>query len=94
MAHTNDKIAVRVLPIDAEIFGHAMPRSAFSIYDYPDPGDPIVVAVDTVTSDLVLTKQNEVSKYLTLYQRLDEAALPKQQSLDLIDSAARQALTR
>jgi len=32
-----------------------VPRCTFSIYTYPDPGDPDVVAIDTVTSDLILT---------------------------------------
>src|SRR5262249_20513003 len=54
------KVTIRVLPLAARIFGHAVPRSAFFTYRYPDPGDPVVVAVDTVTSDLVLTDPTEV----------------------------------
>ncbi|MFG1928534.1 Scr1 family TA system antitoxin-like transcriptional regulator [Cryptosporangium sp. NPDC048952] len=91
---TNARVDLRVLPIAAEIFGHAMPRSAFSIYEYPDPDDPMVVAVDTVTSDLVLTDGDAVSKYLTLYQRLKDAALSAQDSAELIRAAADLALPR
>jgi transcriptional regulator with XRE-family HTH domain len=54
------KVTIKVLPLAARIFGHAVPRSAFFTYRYPDPGDPVVVAVDTVTSDLVLTDADEV----------------------------------
>ncbi|MGH8276850.1 MAG: helix-turn-helix domain-containing protein, partial [Steroidobacteraceae bacterium] len=34
------KITVRVLPVDARIAGYVVPRSAFSLYTYPAPGDP------------------------------------------------------
>lgn len=72
---TAKKITIRVLPMSATIFGYAVPKSAFSVYRYPDPGDPVVVAVDTVTSDLVLTQPADVAHYVTLYERLHDAAL-------------------
>src|SRR5262249_49193789 len=40
-------VTVRVLPVQARIDGYAVPRCSFSIYNYPDAGDPVVVAVDT-----------------------------------------------
>jgi transcriptional regulator with XRE-family HTH domain len=81
-------IGLRVLPIDARIAGYAVPRCTFSIYDYPDPGDPVVVAVDTVTSDLILTDPAQVAPYDQLYARLADAALPPAGSLDLLTQAA------
>lgn len=84
------KITIRVLPLTAPIFGHAVPRSAFFTYRYPDPGDPVVVAVDTVTSDLVLTDVTEVGHYLTLYERLREAALTPPDSLDFLAAVAQE----
>jgi hypothetical protein len=84
------KVTIRVLPLAAPIFGHAVPRSAFFTYRYPDPGDPVVVAVDTVTSDLVLTDPAEVSRYLTLYERLQEAALTPTDSLDFLAAEAQE----
>jgi transcriptional regulator with XRE-family HTH domain len=84
------KVTIRVLPLATPIFGHAVPRSAFFTYRYPDPGDPVVVAVDTVTSDLVLTDANEVGHYLTLYQRLQEAALAPAESLDFLAAVAQE----
>src|SRR5262249_57501953 len=78
------KVTIRVLPLAAPISGHAVPRSAFFTYRYPDSGDPVVVAVDTVTSDLVLAEPTEVSRYLTLYERLQEAALTPTDSLDFL----------
>lgn len=81
-------VTVRVLPVDAQIEGYAVPRCSFSVYAYPDPGDPVVVAVDTVTSDLIVTDPAEVAAYQELYARLASAALPPAGSLDLITQAA------
>src|ERR1017187_3944753 len=81
-------VALRVLPVDARLDSFTVPRCAFSIYTYPDPGDPAVVAIDTVTSDLVLTDPAEVAPYEQLYTRLRDAALPPADSLDLLTKAA------
>ena len=90
LGRARNKVTVRVLPVSAVIAGHAVPRSAFSVYRYPDPADPTVVAVDTVTSDFVLTDQNDVGRYTALYDRLHDAALPPQESADFLDSVATQ----
>jgi transcriptional regulator with XRE-family HTH domain len=84
----NPGLSLRVLPIEARIDGYTVPRSAFSLYTYPDPGDPAVVAVDTVTSDLILTEPADVAPYEQLYARLRDAALPQPASLDLLTTAA------
>jgi transcriptional regulator with XRE-family HTH domain len=81
-------ISLRVLPIDARIDGYTVPRCTFSLYTYPDPGDPAVVAADSVTSDLILTDPADVTPYENLYTRLAQASLPQDDSLDLITKAA------
>ena len=81
-------VGLRVLPVDARVGGYAVPRCTFSIYDYPDPGDPVVVAVDTVTSDLILTDPAQTAPYNELYARLADAALTPGDSLDLLTQAA------
>lgn len=87
--HTN----VQVLPIEAVIDGYAVPRSAFSIYTFPDPGDPVVVAVDTVTDDLMLTEESAVKRYDELFTRLQAAALPVDVSLELLIKTANKTRT-
>ena len=82
------KTIVQVLPIDAVIDNYAVPRSAFSIYNFADPGDPVVVAVDTVTDDLVLTDDAAVKRYDELFEHLRNAALPVEDSLDLLIATA------
>ncbi|MBC6462742.1 helix-turn-helix transcriptional regulator [Actinomadura sp. HBU206391] len=84
----NPKIAVRILPVDAVIEAYSVPRSAFSIYTFTDPGDPVVVAVDTVTDDLILTDEGPVDRYDQLYGRLRDAALSEDDSIDFLINAA------
>jgi transcriptional regulator with XRE-family HTH domain len=86
--NTEPKITLRVLPVRARIKDFTVPRCTFSIYTYPDPGDPDVVAIDTVTSDLILTDPQDVTPYDRLYERLWAAALPPEASLDLLARAA------
>jgi transcriptional regulator with XRE-family HTH domain len=88
VGHHRKRITIRILPLSASIAGHLVPRSAFFTYRYPDPGDPVVVAVDTITSDLVLTDLAEVSYYLDLYKRLQQAALSPADSLDFLAAVA------
>lgn len=88
VGHDHKRITIRILPLSAALPGHVVPRSAFFTYRYPDPGDPVVVAVDTVTSDLVLTEPADTSPYLDLYQRLQQAALAPADSLDLLAAVA------
>lgn len=87
------RVEVRVLPVDARIEGYVPPRSPFSIYDYPDPHDPQVVAVDTVTTDVVLTSMTEpdqVTRYTNLYDRLRRASMTPQESATFLHEVATQ----
>lgn len=85
----NPRITTRILPIDADIEGYSVPRSAFSIYSFSDPGDPTIVAVDTVTDDLVLTTDAEVKPYDELFERLSAAAMSVPESLELLVDRAK-----
>jgi hypothetical protein len=51
VVNAEPKTTLRVLPVRARITDFTVPRCTFSMYTYPDPGDPQVVAIDTVTSD-------------------------------------------
>lgn len=79
---------MRILPIDAQIAGYAVPRTAFAIYTYPDPDDPVVVAVDTVTTDIILTESPDVKRYEDLFNRLRDAALSVTNSLKYVIQTA------
>jgi hypothetical protein len=81
-------VTLRILPVQALIRDYKVPRCSFWIYSYPDAGDPTVVAVDTVTSDVIMTDDAEVSRYEWLYERLREAALSPEESAKLLTEAA------
>jgi transcriptional regulator with XRE-family HTH domain len=81
-------VDLRILPVDARIESFTVPRCTFSVYAYPDPGDPVVVAIDTVTDDMILTDPADVAPYEQLYARLRDAALSPEDSLDLLTKAA------
>lgn len=83
-----EQLPIRVLPIDARIAGYRMPRSAFSIYTYPDPADPTVVVVDTVTTDHVAIGAPQTQPYTDLYDRLRDACLSRDDSRAFLHRAA------
>ena len=87
----NPRITARVLPVEVQIDEYSVPRSAFSIYTFQDPGDPTVVAVDTVTNDIVLTDGDDVKRYEVLYDRLRAASLSMPDSLDMLIETAKRA---
>jgi len=88
VVNNDPKVTLRVLPVQARIENYAVPRCTFSIYTYPDPGDPGVVAVDTVTSDVILIEPGDVDPYQLQYERLRDASLSPDDSLDLLTEAA------
>lgn len=88
LATTRDNVRVRVLPVDARLGRGYVPRSPFSLYAYPDPEDLTLVAVDTVTADLLVTEAQEAQRYARLFDQLRDAALSPEDSADLIQKAA------
>ncbi|GAA3742228.1 helix-turn-helix transcriptional regulator [Plantactinospora mayteni] len=87
---THQNISVRVLPVDAAIKGHSAPRSAYSLYRYRDANATFAVAVDTLTSDLVLTMPDEVDAYRQLHSRLKVVTLTPEASLRMLQDVAEQ----
>ncbi|WDZ83997.1 helix-turn-helix domain-containing protein [Micromonospora cathayae] len=88
LATTRKNVSVRVLPVDARLGRGYVPRSPFSLYAYPDPEDLTLVAVDTVTTDLLITEALEAQRYARLFDQLRDAALSPEASADLIQKAA------
>lgn len=85
-----ENVRVRVLPVDARPGPGYVPRSPFSIYTYPDPEDLVLVAVDTVSADLLVTAPAESDRYARLFDQLRDAALSPEDSAALIQEAADQ----
>ncbi|WP_434744029.1 helix-turn-helix domain-containing protein [Micromonospora sp. SH-82] len=88
VGESHPAVTVRVLPIDATIKSQSAPRSAYSIYRYSDKYPTIAVAVDTLTTDLILVERRETEPYRELHSRLKSAALPPGPSIELLTDAA------
>lgn len=85
---TRPGLRVRVLPVDARLGSGYVPRSPFVVYTYPDPADLTLVAVDTVSTDLLVTAPAESERYAQMHQQLCAAALSEEDSAGLIQQAA------
>ncbi|MBO2451204.1 helix-turn-helix transcriptional regulator [Actinomadura barringtoniae] len=83
-----ERITFWVLPSDRPIPGGLLPKASFSLYTFPDPPDPALAVVDTVTTDLVLSKRSELARYIGMYDRLRDAALSPEDSLAFLGRVA------
>jgi transcriptional regulator with XRE-family HTH domain len=85
-------VTIRVLPVDARLEAGSVPRSPFSVYAYA-ADDPLLVAVDTVTEDLLVTDQEHARRYLRVYERLAEVARSAAETRVLISQVVEQLAT-
>jgi transcriptional regulator with XRE-family HTH domain len=81
-------VTLRVLRTDAQVRDFAVPRTAYTIYAYPDPSDPTVVVIDNATDDVILCEEAKVAPYEGFYERIREAALSPEESADLLAKEA------
>jgi transcriptional regulator with XRE-family HTH domain len=82
------RITMRVLPADTLIPGGFLPKASFFLYAFPDPSDPTMAVIDTVTADVVLTQRGELSRYTEMYDRLRQAALPVDDTVAFLEGPA------
>ncbi len=83
-------VTLRVLALDARIGDYYVPHNSFSLFRYADPDDPDIAVVETVTSDLHLGDDEDVSRYRLVYDWLAAAALPPEESVTFLAGLARQ----
>lgn len=83
-------LRVRILMTNVEIDHYWLPKSAFSMYTYPDPKDPVAVLVDTEVDDLVYIAPEAVRPYANQYDRLNQAAMSYEESAVFLRDLAAQ----
>lgn len=83
-------VTLRVLPLEARIGDYYVPHNSFSLFRYADPEDPDIAVVETVTSDLHLGDDEDVSRYRLVFEWLATAALPPEESVTFLAGLARQ----
>lgn len=87
-ATRHPRVTVRVLPLVSDFVGRLLPKSAFFLFTFPDPEDPVMAIDDTVGSDVVHIDRHEVMRYTRRYEHLQQAALSGAASLGLLIDAA------
>jgi hypothetical protein len=75
-------VTLRVLPADAHVADFYQPQHGFSMYAFADPRDLQTVAVEALASDLILTDRAAASRYATVYEWLQKAALTPEATAD------------
>ncbi|MGH3822640.1 MAG: helix-turn-helix domain-containing protein [Pseudonocardiaceae bacterium] len=83
-------VTLRVLPLTAQIAEFYVPHTSFSLYRFTDPEDPDIVVLETLTSDLHLGDEEDVSRYKLLFDWLADVALPPEDSVTFLAGLARQ----
>lgn len=83
-------VTIRVLLSSAKVGDFHVPHTAFSLYRFPDPADPETIALETMTSDVHLRDEEDLTQYKMVYGWLRDAALPPEKSVDYLGRLAAQ----
>lgn len=75
-------VSIQVLPLDAP--PHVGMSGSFAVLGFPETADLDVVLVESLTSALYVEDPAEVSRYGSAFEHLRAAALPLDESADLI----------
>lgn len=76
-------VSIQVLPLDAP--PHAGMNGSFAVVGFPETADLDVAYLENLTSALYVEDPAEVSRYGSAFERLRAAALPFDQTADLIE---------
>lgn len=74
-------LTLQVLSRNAVIGDWYLPHTAFSLYRFAHPHDPETLAIEGLTTDMMLTDPDELERYATMFRWLQEAALSPEDTL-------------
>ena len=74
-------VTIQVLPRGARIADWYLPHTAFSLYRYSDPQDPETLAVEGISTNMVLDDREELNRYNVVFEWLQTAALSPEETL-------------
>lgn len=83
-------VTLQILPFEAG--AHAGMDGSFTILDFPEPGDPAVVYAENATGGLFLEKNDELQKYVFIFDHIRAAAIRPEESVALIAKLAKEPL--
>nr|MDT0661722.1 helix-turn-helix transcriptional regulator [Micromonospora sp. DSM 115978] len=82
-------VTIQVLLRETTIANWYLPHTAFSIYRFADPQDPETLAIEGLSTNLVLTDRGELQRFTVLFEWLQTAALSPEETLDWLADAGR-----
>ncbi len=82
-------VTLQVLPRDTPIASWYLPHTAFSLYRFADPQDPETLSIEGITTNLVVSDQDEISRYLAVFDWLQSAALTPEDTISWLTETAR-----
>jgi transcriptional regulator with XRE-family HTH domain len=83
-------VTLQVLPFEAG--AHAGMDGTFAILNFPEPGDPDAVYAENATGGLFLEKNEELRKYIFIFEHIRAAALGPDESGVLLAKLAKEPL--
>lgn len=92
---TLPNVTLQVLPADRVIADWYLPHTAFSLYRFAEPQDPETLAVEGLSTNLMVTDRRDIARYSMVFEWLQAAALSTEETLSwLTEAAGRTARTR
>ncbi|WP_017604379.1 helix-turn-helix domain-containing protein [Nocardiopsis alkaliphila] len=85
---SSQSATLRLLPFDSG--AHTAMEGAFTIFSFPEDQYPDVVYIEGMMGDLYLESVESVSRYREAFKNLSQAALSPSDTMDRIDSLARE----
>jgi Domain of unknown function (DUF5753) len=58
------------------------------VLNFPDPADQSIVYVESMAGDLFLEEENEISRYIVMFEHLRAAALRPDEAISLLATVA------
>jgi transcriptional regulator with XRE-family HTH domain len=83
-----DNVTIQVIRRGATLGDWYLPHTAFSLYRFPDLLDGETAAIEGIATHLTIHDLDELNSYKVLFEWLQAAALPAEESIEWLTDAA------
>ncbi|MCO6008289.1 helix-turn-helix transcriptional regulator [Actinoallomurus purpureus] len=88
IAETHARVTVLVYPLVTGVTESLTPGGSFALFTFPDPNDPPMAAVQTISTELFYTEPGEVARYARRYDNVRRTSLSEVSSLSFLSGLA------
>ncbi|MDN3351348.1 helix-turn-helix transcriptional regulator [Actinomadura sp. DC4] len=88
VAETQPRVTVRIFPLVTGMTQTLTPGGSFVLFNFPDPNDPPMAAVQTISTELFYSESTEVARYAHRYDYVRSRALSEVRSLSFMNLLA------